>query len=266
MNLYNQLPAFRNERKNIVDDHSTKDIINEVCKAHYVYAADYDRIAGDFERGDIQSICAALFSWCKRSLKYKEESEGLQTTRSPAAIIKMSQTWGVDCKHYAGFIAGVLDALKRKGYSVDWCYRFVSYDLFDQTPGHVFVVVKDGNREIYVDPVLSILDQRFPVYYYKQDKFCNMIQRISGIGVSRYDTAGGVIVPVPDARPIVVRPSTGTPVVPSTGTPAPSSPDADQPTGGGGGGSVESGGNTWLWIAVAAAAGYYFYKKSKRRR
>ena len=93
-----------------------------------------------------------------------------------------------------------------------------------------------------------------------------MLQRISGIGVSRYDTSGGILVPV-DSRPVIVtRPSPGTPVVPSlpnTGTPSGVVNDA----GGGDGGSEKStSGNTWLWVAVALAAGYFLYKNSKRKR
>jgi hypothetical protein len=76
-----------------------------------------------------------------------------------------------DCKHYSGFIAGVIDAVNRKtGAGIDWVYRFASYDIFDPTPVHVFIVVKDYGREIWIDPVLKKLNQRDPQPTYFIDK------------------------------------------------------------------------------------------------
>lgn len=253
MNLQSKLPAFRNERTDIVADHGTSDIIKEVCKSHYIYASDYDKIAKEFDRYQLKAIAGTLFDWCKNNLRYREESENLQTTRSPAAIIATGNSWGVDCKHYAGFIAGVLDAIKRRGRNFDWCYRFVSYSPFDSTPGHVFVVLFVNGKEIFIDPVLGELDQRSPMYYYKQDKYCSMLQRVSGIGVSRGTLTNGSGLTLQPTTPIVARPTTApvinlTPVVPVQIE------------------EEKKSSNTGLYLLIAIAAGYYFYKRSKRKK
>jgi hypothetical protein len=83
------------------------------------------------------------------------------------------------------FIGGVLDALNRQGRRINWHYRFVSYRLLDETPGHVFVVIDmpDGS-EIWVDPVLPEYDEHRP-YYHSKDvrvRVTDAGQQIAGCG------------------------------------------------------------------------------------
>jgi hypothetical protein len=81
-----------------------------------------------------------------------------------------------DCKHYASFINGIMDSLKRKGYPVDWKYRFANYRYGNYAPGHVFSVVNDNGNEIWIDPVLSYFDEK-KAYVSKIDK------KISGMAL-----------------------------------------------------------------------------------
>lgn len=201
MNLLSKLPAYKGEVVPLRDNQSFADIKTEVCRAHDLYRADYDKIAKEFWRGNVRATVQYLFNFCKRYFTYVEESGDNQTTRSPAAIVSTANSWGVDCKHYAGFIAGVLDALGRLGYPVHWFYRFVSYKPFDDTPTHVFVVAVDAQgNETYVDPVFDSLDNREPGYWYKLDKNCsNMLSRVSGIDTSKIQPVD--LTPV-DATPV----------------------------------------------------------------
>jgi hypothetical protein len=115
------------------------------------------------------------------------EPEQRQTTKSPAAM--MAQGFG-DCKHYALFCAGVLDALNRRGKKIDWCYRFASYSFFAPEPEHVFIVVKDQGKEIWIDPVPGA-EKVTPVWQKdKKIKIDKMpLYRISGLPYA-YDTIG----------------------------------------------------------------------------
>ena len=45
-----------------------------------------------------------------------------------------------DCKGYALFAAGIIDAIRRSGENVDWVYRFASCNILNRVPAHVFVV------------------------------------------------------------------------------------------------------------------------------
>jgi len=138
---------------------SVEDIMDEVVQAHLLFRGDYDKIAGKFMGG---SVCKNLYDFCRMNLRYVVESEDLQTTRSPAILLSMGYC---DCKGYAGFVAGVLDALNRMGKGkYNWCYRFANYDSTEDVPGHVFVVVcKPDGSEIWIDPVLDGFNKRQPV-------------------------------------------------------------------------------------------------------
>lgn len=175
--LLGKLPPFNNSQAVIKEDQSVHDIIKEVLNAHDFFAKDYDNIAEDFYRPDIYETCEALFNFCKQNIRYRIESEKEQTTRSPSALIAIGDG---DCKHYAGFIGGVLDALNREGANINWVYRFASYKSFDKEPQHVFVVVKEKNgNEIWVDPVLKEFDERLKPDFFI-DKKVKMLSRVSG--------------------------------------------------------------------------------------
>jgi hypothetical protein len=187
-NLLKELPPFQGYKQLIAPRQSVKDIMQEVVDAHNFYRDDYDRIAGQFLQGGTYDIEKRLFDWCKQNLKYKEEPEKDQTLRSPGAILVMDEISGVDCKHYASFIGGVLDAINRTGDKYfDWSYRFASYDAANKTPEHVFVIVRYLDDEVWIDPVVSGFDVRYPYpKYFKDRKVKTMsLSRVSGLGKTR---------------------------------------------------------------------------------
>lgn len=187
--LKNYLPPYMGNAATVVDDHNVFDIVSEVTRAQKFFASDYDGIAKKFWKGNAIATYRNLFDFCKREFVYRIESEKLQTTRSPAAIVETAKTVGVDCKHYSLWIAGVLASLKGMGYDVGEVYlRFVSYDIDDKLPGHVFVVAVYRGKEYFIDCVLSAFDKRTPNYFYKLDKKINVmpLQRISGMNKVGY--------------------------------------------------------------------------------
>lgn len=149
------LGSASGSRTLIVSNQSVFDIIKLIKHKHGKCAADYDRIAAFFWAGNLYETCLRLWRFCRKFIRYDVETEDVQTVSSPQAIL----TKGVgDCKHYSLFIGGVLDALSRQGHKIDWFYRFASYNPLDFTPGHVFIVVNDAGREIWIDPVLDEFD------------------------------------------------------------------------------------------------------------
>ncbi len=156
------LPPYRDQWLLIEDNQTVKDIIHEVCDAHKEFAPHYDKISSFFIDQDIKNVCDRLYTFLKKNVKYKEESEHDQTSSIPAGILTRGQG---DCKHYSGFAAGILDAMKRQGIKLNWCYRFASYRLLDNTPHHVFVVVNPGTmEEIWIDPTPGA-DKLHPVWF-----------------------------------------------------------------------------------------------------
>jgi hypothetical protein len=176
------LPPFRNEVMVITKKQNTNDIIKEVIEVHGLYETDYDKIFHLFDTGDIYSTSRGIWEFCKYNLRYVVESEDVQSTKSPSAILQPGET--VDCKHYSLFIGGLLDAISaNKVEDWTWNYRFASYDN-NRSVEHVFVVVKlnDGS-EIWIDPVLRGFNERLKPTYFK-DKEPMALVRISGIGAT----------------------------------------------------------------------------------
>ena len=62
-----------------------------------------------------------------------------------------AKSMGSDCKHYAVFSGSVLQELK-----IPFTYRLAGY--MSSTPQHIYVVIKDGQREIPLDAVLGYYD------------------------------------------------------------------------------------------------------------
>jgi hypothetical protein len=76
-----------------------------------------------------------------------------------------------------------MDAYRRNtGKDFEIFYRFASYDAFDSTPQHVFSVVKEKNKEYWIDPVLDKFDEKKQPYYFKDKKIKIMaLVAMSGI-------------------------------------------------------------------------------------
>jgi len=185
--LLSVLPPFNNKAVLIEQAQEVGDIVKEVVNAHREFAGDYDAIYQFFENGSIKQIAERLFSFCRENIVYDVETEQHQTTRSPAAILAMG--YG-DCKHYAGFIAGVLDAINRNTQKrIPWKYRFASYEVLNTDPGHVFVVVDDKNYSYWVDPVLQGFNIRMHPFYYLDQKVNTMLTRLSGLPAVGFDPA-----------------------------------------------------------------------------
>jgi len=194
------LPPYERNYQLIKEDQYVRDIIKEVLDSHEVYAYDYDDICNFFDAGSTEQICRQLFDFCKANISYRIEDKKEQTTQSPSGIITLGHG---DCKHYASFIGGCLDALKRKGKKINWWYRFASYDWIDDTPQHVFVVVKDKGKEIWIDPVLRQFNERYMPKHTPKDYQINVhpmaLYRVSGIGLPT-DYKGYVPQGVPQQR------------------------------------------------------------------
>jgi hypothetical protein len=173
------LPPFKSANVLIKKNQHVNDIVNGVIETHDLYFKDYDNIVDFFDARDVEKIAANLFNFLKTNVPYKIESEHFQTLRSPAAILSLP----ADCKSYALFIGGVIDAINRMGGGIDFVYRFASYDAKSKIPEHVFIVLFPNTKnEIWVDPVLNYLDERKNPYFYTDKKSNDMaLYAVSGI-------------------------------------------------------------------------------------
>lgn len=184
--LLTVLPPFERKRDVIVFGNQTlQQIITEVLDAHNRYASHYDTISGMFPGYAPKK----LFDFCVNYLPYREEPGSDQRTKSPAAILQSGNLKN-DCKHYAGFIGGVLDAINRTGKAnYDWYYRFANYED-KPTYDHVFIVVGD---DLWIDPTpikdkdtgkytgRFFNDRKLVPYSYTDIKPATMLSSIHGL-------------------------------------------------------------------------------------
>jgi hypothetical protein len=185
--IYNKLTPYTNSKHTIVHDQQVSDIISAMIDAHVKYAPEYNKIAPYFAGRDAKTTARNIYNFLKNNVNYVVEDDDNQMIKSPSAILYTGKTTGSDCKNYSLFGAGVLDALNRMGFPINWTYRFASYKMFDKMPHHVFVVINpDTNHEIWVDPVLNGFDYK-KQYYYKLDKKPKIMSLIalSGIGAKK---------------------------------------------------------------------------------
>lgn len=180
LELLKKLPPYRGIATMIEPNQTVGHIITETINAHKFFAKDYDVISDEFDFAESNRTLKELFSFLKSNVRYREEPEHRQTSKSPAAIVATREG---DCKHYSLFIGGVLDSLNRKGRNWDWAYRFASYNHGDSEPGHVFIVVRKGDREIWVDPVLETFDSRrmIPASYTDKKIKSMPLYRVAGV-------------------------------------------------------------------------------------
>jgi hypothetical protein len=184
--VLSRLGAYSNTPfKILVEDQDVHDIINGVIQKHEECQSHYDAIYPMFDGpGDWDRVGQRLWDFCKRQLTYSVETIDWQLVKTPATLMKQGFT---DCKGYALFCAGVIDAMKRAGEPVDWCYCFASYELFNSAPGHVFVILfPDTPNEMWLDPVLRSFDARRPRPIWKRKYWLTASKsrkkRIAGIG------------------------------------------------------------------------------------
>ena len=179
--LLNVLPPVQSHLKKLVIEQDVPDIIQGICRMHRSRKSDYDQLYEKFWTGDVYGTCEKIWNFEKSKIPYIEEPEKLQTVKSPAAILTRNlDIGGTDCKHYALFTGGIIDAINRNVQPLNWVYRFVSYNNRNKAH-HVFVVVLDREGEIWIDPVMDRFDDRTRQPEYKKDVFCGSAKKKIGM-------------------------------------------------------------------------------------
>jgi hypothetical protein len=159
-----QLPPYEDRWQVVVDEQDVDDIVDEIITAHKMFAGYYDRFSSLFLCKTPSEISEALYTFNKQNIRYREETEKAQTSALPTGFL--TRGYG-DCKHYALFNAGVLASLNRLyGCGFKWCFYFAAYNG-GKIPYHVFVSVRDGAEEIWIDPTPGAGDQ-LPTLLIKQ--------------------------------------------------------------------------------------------------
>lgn len=88
-----------------------------------------------------------LYDWVTLNVHYVADPAGWQLVRTPARTLYDREA---DCKSLSLLIGAVL-----KVQGIPFYYEFVSYNLFDATPKHVYVVALSVGKEVVLDTVYT---------------------------------------------------------------------------------------------------------------
>lgn len=177
--LLSKLKPFKNNVVTIKKHQEVSDIIVGMMDWHQKYKSEYDKIYQNFLSSNNHKTFENIFNFLKNKITYQPEPEENQRLLSPSAIITLKNN---DCKNFALFIGGLLGAMNRHGFAINYVYRFASYSIFDKTPGHVFIVINPGKNEFWIDPVMNYLnDKSKKPYFYEDYKPKDMLKGISGV-------------------------------------------------------------------------------------
>ena len=255
--ILGKLTPFLNQQNVVVENQGVNDIISGILQTHNKYIDEYDKIYPYFIGSDLQETSKNIYDFLKKNVPYYIESNEYQFLKSPSSIISTPS----DCKSYALFSCGVLDAIKRNtGEDFEILYRFASYDPFDKVPQHVFCVVRGEGEEFWIDPVLNKFNEKKQPYFFK-DKNVNKMALVglSGVDSTQNEGVGSTLTDIFDsvlkAAPGIITATKGTPDYGYGGGSYQYQPT--QQTA-----STGFSTNTILLIAVAGL-GFYFLTKKK---
>ncbi len=168
----------------IIDEQQTHDIVEQMLYKQEACESDYDTFSFLFAGGSVQDVCSKIWKFCRENFVYVEESTDEQYISKPQTLLLRKNC---DCKGYALFANGILCSLDRLGIlAIDSCFRFASYKLFNKEPQHVFVVVRDQGREIWIDPCFKEFNLH-KSYMYARDYSVTpkRAAKISGLAINR---------------------------------------------------------------------------------
>jgi hypothetical protein len=254
--ILGKLTPFLNQQNVVVENQGVNDIIQGILETHNKYEDEYDKIYPYFIGSDLQETSKNIFNFLKKNVPYFIESNDFQFLKSPASIICTPS----DCKSYALFSCGVLDAIKRNtGEDIEVVYRFASYDPFDKIPQHVFCVVRGDGEEFWIDPVLDKFNEKKKPYFYK-DKNINKMSLVGLSGVGSHSKVGSTLTDVLDsvlkAAPGIITATKPTPTYGAYGGSSQYSYPTTQTSA-----STGMSTNTILLLAVAGLGIYFLTKK-----
>jgi len=167
------IAAATNTNKVKYRNGNTTDIMHEVVdcfKDSHTQVADF---ASQLKGRTVEDTCNNVWSFIKHNITYKIDPAGVQWIKTPARL--WSDKNG-DCKSFSVMAASLL-----AHNGITPTFRFTSYSRLDNTPTHVYVVVKQPNKkEIIIDAVYTGFNQQKP-YTFKKDYTMTKISRLSGL-------------------------------------------------------------------------------------
>lgn len=159
------IPPSSLDFKLIKREYDTDDIVAAVLKTYAQSRNQLVRFAPFLKGVSIIETCRNIWTFWKRNIEYQVDPVRNQWAQQPKALWASKQG---DCKSLSIAVACTLHALGIKG-----AFRFVEYPNPKMPerkfPGHVYVVVMYGGREIIIDCVWHTFNAEKKPYLNKWD-------------------------------------------------------------------------------------------------
>lgn len=148
------IPPAVNKKVLLDKDGNTRDIVREVLQTYADSRNQLKMFAPKLKGKTLLETCSNIWHFWKEEVAYKIDPDGVQWIKTPSAF--WDSKFG-DCKSFSIAVAASLHALDIKG-----AFRFVSFGANTTTPTHVYVVVKEGDKEIIIDCVWTKFNSQKP--------------------------------------------------------------------------------------------------------
>lgn len=151
-------PNWKAER--IATFQSAGQIANQLKRAEYESRPTSKRLALVFNEADKKAVAAKVWYFLKNEIFYQAEPKSSQNAKTISRFL--SEATG-DCKHYATFAVGVLNAC-----GIPAWFTFVGQDESVKKPNHVYCTCLIDGRKYTIDPCRKYFNSECR-YFYKWD-------------------------------------------------------------------------------------------------
>jgi hypothetical protein len=144
-------------KKRIVENQRASDIIRLMLVSEQESQKFYPALAKYFRTSDQLKTAHKIFDYSQRHFVYDREPAENQNVKTVARVLHDKYN---DCKGYSTFI---LCALRACGIPAR--FRFASYNFWDKTPTHVYVIATIDGKDYVMDGVIKRFDDEAAYKY-----------------------------------------------------------------------------------------------------
>lgn len=144
----------KNRVKKVSNNQTSDEIIDYLCIAVQDSAKDFPALRKQFNSPDKLEALQSIFDYTQENFTYYKEPPSKQQVRTAGRVINDKI---IDCKGFSTFIVCCCLAC-----DIPANFKVASYNYFDHTPTHVYVVAFVNNKRVVLDGTLKKFDKEHP--------------------------------------------------------------------------------------------------------
>lgn len=171
--------AINGNKRRVQRYQTTNDIIRLLLYAEADSRKYYSELRKKFKCDSPMETAKKIYDFSKNHLSYYKEPPSKQDVRSVARVLHDRY---VDCKGFSTFILCCLRAC-----DIPARYRFASYNFWDKTPKHVYVIATIDGEDVPMDGTIRQFGHEAAYKSYQDRKIKNSdmaLNYLSGAGIN----------------------------------------------------------------------------------